>query len=176
MDSDQKPKCQKVTPDSTEQPDQEMPSQSSDETEKITHNSAVQPIPLRPQLRMLVGDCPLVPQFEVAFSAGNWWSIPNPINTLLYEEYAKGNNAGYTWDWGEARRGSWKPDGENTFINRYEIDFEAMVQRNMDNDRRRSMRLIWVRSQDVTAWCTGQKPTTRQMTDNAKQSDLLASP
>ena len=123
---------------------------------------------------MLVGDCPLVPQFEVAFSDGNWWSIPNPINTLLYEEYAKGNNAGYTLDWGEARRGSWTPGGENTSINRYEIDFEAMVQRNIDNYRRRSMLLIWVRPQVVTAWWTSQKATTRQMTDNAAQSDLLA--
>ena len=145
IDSDQKPKCQKVTHESTEKPDQEMPSQSNDETHAVQTvqlpppTSAVQPIPLRPQLRMLVGDCPLVPQFGVAFSDGNWWSIPNPINTLLYEQYTNGNNAGYTWDWGEARRGSWKPDGENTSSNKYEVDFEAMVQRNIDNYRRRSM-------------------------------------
>ncbi len=38
-------------------------------------------------------------------------------------------------------RGAWQSDGEETSINRYMIDFEAWEQRDLDNDRRRSVRL-----------------------------------
>ncbi len=70
-------------------------------------------------------------------------------------------DAGYTWDWGEGgRAGSWKPDGEESSINRYVIDFATGVQTNLDNQRKRSIRVIWVRPQDVVPQFTGQLPTT----------------
>ncbi len=126
---------------------------SNDEAYHMTPNSSVQPVPLLPP-----PEEPRMPIFEVAFRNGNWWSIPEEMSMMLFEKYNAGGNAGYTWDWGESRLGSWQPDNEETSINRYVIDFEAMEQRNIDNDRRRSVRLVWVRRQDVTPLWTGQIP------------------
>ena len=42
---------------------------------------------------------PNVPIVEVAFSYGQWWSIPQEMSAQLYEKYANGEDAGYTWDW-----------------------------------------------------------------------------
>ena len=89
-----------------------------------TTNSAEQPVE---------GSCPatqppnsagqhVIPIFEVAFRNGMWWSIPVFISTALYEKYTNNEDAGYTWDWGDTRSGSWRPDGEQTRINRYVID------------------------------------------------------
>ena len=49
-------------------------------------------------------------------------------------------------------------DGEETKINRYVIDFVNMVQTNLDNQRKRSVRIVWVRPQDVQARFTGELP------------------
>ena len=49
-----------------------------------------------------------------------------------------------------------KTDGEVTRINRYVIDFATGVQTNLDNQRKRSIRIIWVRPQDVVPQFTGQ--------------------
>ena len=83
----------------------------------------------------------VIPIFEVAFRNGMWWSIPAPISTALYEKYTNNEDAGYTWDWGDTRSGSWRPDGEETSINRYVIDFRAWEQRNIDNNRKRQCAL-----------------------------------
>ena len=70
----------------------------------------------------------------------------------------------YTYDWGEGgRTGSWSPGGESTHINCYRIDFVARVQTNLDNQRKRSIRIVWVRPQDVTPQHSGQLPTTQQV-------------
>ena len=83
----------------------------------------------------------------------------------FYDKYINGEDAGYTWDWGEGGRvGSWKPDGEVSSINRYVIDFATGVQTNTDNQRKRSIRIIWVRPQDVVPQFTGQLPK-RQRTE-----------
>ena len=81
------------------------------------------------------------------------------MSKQLYEQYAANQDAGYTWDWGDSRLGSWKPDDEDTSINRYILDFVRWEQRNIDNNRTRSIRLVWVRPQDVNATWTGQIPT-----------------
>ena len=47
-----------------------------------------------------------VPIVEVAFQYGKWWSIPQEMSAQLYEKYANGQDAGYTWDWG--RRTCWR--------------------------------------------------------------------
>ena len=102
-----------------------------------------------------------VPIVEVAFRDGKWWSIPQEMSAELYDKYINGEDAGYTWDWGEGgRAGSWKLDGEVTSINRYVIDFATGVQTNLDNQRKRSIRVIWVRPQDVVPEFTGELPTT----------------
>ena len=84
---------------------------------------------------------PTVPIFEVAFKKGMWWSIPADMSQAIYEKYINDEDACYTWDWGSSRAGSWRPEGEETSINRYIINFETWEQRNVDNDRRRSVRL-----------------------------------
>ena len=98
-----------------------------------------------------------VPIVEVAFEYGKWWSIPQEMSAQLYEKYANGEDAGYTWDWGEGgRAGDWKPDSEETRINRYVIDCVTRVQTNLVTQRKRSIRVIWVRPEDVVAQFTGQ--------------------
>ena len=101
-----------------------------------------------------------IPIFEVAFRNGMWWSIPQEMSQQLFEKYSTDQDAGYTWDWGDSRSGSWKPEDADTSINRYVIDFVAWEQRNIDNDRRRSVRLVWVRPRDVTPSWAGHIPTS----------------
>ena len=103
---------------------------------------------------------PAVPIFEVAFKKGMWWSIPADMSQQMYENYRNKEDVGYTWDWGNSRYGSWKPDGEVTSINRYVIDFNTWEQRNVDNDRRRSVRLVWVAAERVDPIWTGEIPDT----------------
>ena len=99
------------------------------------------------------------PIIEVAFRNGMWWSIPQEMSRQLYEHFLAGEDACYTWDWGDTRNGSWQPDSEqNTSINRYIINFDRMEQKNIDNNRTRSVRIGWVRNEDVTARWTGQIP------------------
>ena len=102
---------------------------------------------------------PAIPIFEVAFRNGMWWSIPAEISARLYEKYTNNEDAGYTWDWGDTRTGSFVLDGEETTINRYVIDFRAWEQRNMDNNRRRSVRLVWVPAESVNPEWTGAIPS-----------------
>ena len=81
-----------------------------------------------------------VPIVEVAFANGKWWSIPKEMSSQLYEKYVQDQDAVYTWDWGPGGRiGSWTPDGEETIINRYKIDFLNCIQENLDNQRKRSI-------------------------------------
>ena len=99
-----------------------------------------------------------VPVIEVAFPNGMWWSIPWEMSQALYEKHLQGENAGYVWDWGEHRDGSWVNDDEATSINRYVIDFDAKKQKNIDNGRLRSIRIAWVDHADVAPCWTGQIP------------------
>ena len=99
-----------------------------------------------------------VPIIEVAFKNGMWWSIPQEMSQALYEKHLQGENAGYTWDWGEHRTGSWVHDNQDTSINRYVIDFDAMEQKNIDNGRLRTIRVAWVDHADVPPRWTGQIP------------------
>ena len=104
---------------------------------------------------------PTVPIFEVAFQKGMWWSIPAEMSQAIYEKYMNNEDAGYTWDWGSSRAGSGQPDGEETSINRYMIDFRTWEQRNLDNDRRRSVRLVWVAPERVDPIWSGEFPDKR---------------
>ena len=99
-----------------------------------------------------------VPIFEVAFQHGKWWSMPADLSQHLYEKYMNNEDGGYTWDWGDSYEGSWRPDEGVTHINRYIIDFQTWEQRNIDNHRRRSVRLVWVAPERVDAEWTGQIP------------------
>ena len=97
------------------------------------------------------------PIIEVAFRNDMWWSIPASMSQELYDRHRAGEEwIGYTWDWGEARRGAWRPDGEETSINRYLLDFRSMVQTNIDNQRVRSFRITWVLPEQFEAVWTGK--------------------
>ena len=98
-----------------------------------------------------------VPLIEVAFKNGMWWALPLELSQALYDKYlAEETDIGYTWDWQNSRQGSWKPDGEQTTINRYLIDFEAGLQRNIDNNRHRTMRVVWANPSSTKARWAGQ--------------------
>ena len=116
---------------------------------------------------------PRIPIFEVAFRHGMWWSIPAEMSQQIYHKYTNQEDAVYTWDWGDARAGSWQPDGEETSINRYMIDFEAWEQRNLDNDRRRSVRLVWVTAGMVDPKWTGQQPGKKTVSAEQPVSVML---
>ena len=103
---------------------------------------------------------PAVPIFQVAFKNDMWWSIPADMSQQIYEKYMNNEDAGYVWDWGNSRYGSWAPEGEPTSINRYVIDFKTWEQRNIDNDRRRSVRLVWLPADKVNPIWTGEIPDT----------------
>ena len=104
------------------------------------------------------GKPPRIPIIEVAFGNGKWWSIPQQMSAELYAKFEAGQDAVYTWDWGDSRKGSWKPDDEETSINRYMIDFVHKQQRNIDNGRMRTIRLIWILEEDAMPQWTGQIP------------------
>ena len=99
-----------------------------------------------------------IPIVEVAFKKGMWWAIPPEMSQQLYDHYLTGEDAGYTWDWGTSRLGSWSPEGEETSVNRYVIDFTAKEQTNIDNDRRRTVRIVWVDPTETTPRWTGEIP------------------
>ena len=100
-----------------------------------------------------------VPVIEIAFKKGMWWALPQETSQALYDRYlANEINIGYTWDWGDARSGSWKPNDEETSISRYLLDFEAGLQKNIDNNRHRSMRVVWVNPSSTVARWTGEIP------------------
>ena len=100
-----------------------------------------------------------VPIIEVAFRNGMWWALPQDLSQQLYDRYqAREVDIGYTWDWGESRIGSWKPDDEETSINRYLLYFEEGIQRNIDNNRQRTIRIVWVDPSSTTARWTGEIP------------------
>ena len=102
------------------------------------------------------GDRTTYPILEVAHPNDMWWSMPPWLSQPIYDHYARGNNVSYTWNWGDKRNGSWSPEGQTTAINRYMIDFKEMLQTNIDNNRKRSVRWIWICEDDVAPDWSGQ--------------------
>lgn len=121
----------------------------------IPADSAVQPVRSDSESAAQPGKVPII---EVAFKDGMWWLIPWEMSQALYEKHLQGDTAGYTWDWGEHRTGSWVHDNRDTSINRYVIDFDAMEQKNIDNGRLRTIRVAWGDHPDVPFRWTGQIP------------------
>ena len=69
-------------------------------------------------------------EIHVKFKNGMWWAMPRHLSEPLLELWRNGDNqCTYVWDWGEARAGSYVgPEGEETSLNRYIIDFVASAQ------------------------------------------------
>ena len=87
-----------------------------------------------------------------------WWSMAPEMSAEIHKKYMSGENAGYTWDWGDSRNGFWQPDDEPTSINRYVIDFGAMEQTNIDNNRKRSVRIVWTTTAGTQPQRSGKIP------------------
>ena len=103
----------------------------------------------------------MLPVIEVAFENNTWWSLPRDVSQNILELHSQGQDAIYTWDWEKNRPGSWMPegpDGPHSTINRYRVDLINMLQTNIDNGRKRSVRVAWVRADHAEPRWTGQIP------------------
>ena len=84
-------------------------------------------------------------EIHVDFNNGMWWAMPQVLSDSILEQWLNGaQQVSFIWDWQGTRRGSYRPDGAETSINRYIIDFDTMHQRNIDNDRTRKVKVVGV--------------------------------
>ena len=82
--------------------------------------------------------------------------MPAEMSAQIYQMHLNGEDVVYTWDWGASRLGSFAPAGEQISINRYMIDFQTWEQVNIDNGRRRSVRLVFLHGGKADAEWNGQ--------------------
>ena len=80
-----------------------MALQDTAELDMCASGSATEPSESEGPPRMIYK----IPIIEVAFPNGMWWSIPQEMSQQLYANFAAGKDAGYTWDWGDTRMGSY---------------------------------------------------------------------
>ena len=84
-------------------------------------------------------------EIQVSFNNDMWWAMPHDLSDPILDEWKKGaQEVSFVWDWGKTRKGSYRPDGAETSHNRYIIDFDVMQQRNIDNDRTRTVKVVAV--------------------------------
>ena len=84
-------------------------------------------------------------EIHVAFNDGMWWAMPHDLSDSILEKLHNGaQQVSFIWDWHDTRQGSFQPDGADTSINRYIIDFDTMQQRNIDNNRTRKVKVVYV--------------------------------
>ena len=84
-------------------------------------------------------------EIHVAFNNDKWWVMPQRLSDPILHEWLNGSwQVSFIWDWQNSRRGAYRPDGADTTISRYMIDFEQMRQRNIDNDRTRKIKDVSV--------------------------------
>ena len=84
-------------------------------------------------------------EIHVKFNNNMWWAMPHELSDGLLQHLHRGNDpAFYVWDWQGERAGSYQENGEETNYNRYRVDFAAMCQRNIDNDRTRTIKIVEV--------------------------------
>ena len=114
--------------------------------------SAEQPH-MRGSIDMLSG---MIPIIEISFGQGMWWSLPQEMSAAIYEEFEAGQDAGYTWDWGKTKAGTFRLNDEPTSINRYTIDFNAMEQTNLDTRNKRTVRIVWTTPVDTQTQSWGE--------------------
>jgi hypothetical protein len=77
-----------------------------------------------------------VPLFEVAYKEGQWWSFPQDESLAFYRQALDNENARCSRNTDKFRE--------------YLLDFGTMEQVNVDNNRRRSLRLAWVSPNHIT--------------------------
>ena len=82
-----------------------------------------------------------VPIIEVAFRDNKWCAMPPELSARLCAQALAGEGVSHTW-------------GERS----YTLDFEAMVQTNTANGRRRTIRIVHVSPDETTPLWTGEIP------------------
>ena len=84
-------------------------------------------------------------EIHVEFNNGMWWVMPHDLSDATLQQWSnRAQQVSFAWDWQATRQGSYQPNGENTSINRYIIDFDTMYQRNLDNGRTRKVKVVFV--------------------------------
>ena len=84
-------------------------------------------------------------EIHVDFNNGMWWAMPQILSDSILEQWVNGaQQVSFIWDWQATRKGSYQPNGADTSINRYIIDFDTMHQRNVDNGRTRKVKVVCV--------------------------------
>ena len=84
-------------------------------------------------------------EIHVAFNNGMWWAMPHELSNGILEQWHNGaQEVTFVWDWQGTRPGSYQQDGASTSFNRYSIDFRTFMQRNIDNDRTRRVKVVYV--------------------------------
>ena len=84
-------------------------------------------------------------EIHVDFNSDMWWTMPYELSDSILEQWTSGaQQVSYIWDWGTKRKGSYSPDGAETSINRYILDFDTMYQRNIDNGRTRKAKVVCI--------------------------------
>ena len=84
-------------------------------------------------------------EIQVEFKNNMWWAMPQDLSNSILEEWRNGSQqVSFIWDWHNSLRGSYQPNGQETIIDRYIIDFTTMKQRNLDNDRTQQTKVVVV--------------------------------
>ena len=84
-------------------------------------------------------------EIHVEFNNGMWWAMPHDLSDGILNQLLNGaQQVSFVWNWEETRRGSYQPDGAETSLNRYLIDFDIMQQRDLDNNRARKAKVAQV--------------------------------
>ena len=76
-----------------------------------------------------------------------WWDIPVAISVELERLRGSGyDEATYVYDWGKKRNGNYLDPitAEVTTLSRYSIDFRTKMQRNLDSESMREVRLVYI--------------------------------
>ena len=94
------------------------------------------------------GSARFIPIVEVAFDKDYWLALPKEISAHMFAQFDNDQDAIYTWDFGGR---------QETSIKGHSIDFAHKEQRNMDNGRMRTIRLIWVEDEDTQPQWTGKR-------------------
>ena len=120
--------------------------EQSDAVMEYHETYTTKPDALNPLLRNLPPVPMLQWEIHVEFDNGMWWAMPHDLSDPIVNEWIKGaQQVSFVWDWGNTRKGSYKsPDGAETSHNRYVIDFDSMKQRNIDNGRTRTVKVVAV--------------------------------
>ena len=94
-------------------------------------------------------------EIHVDFNNGMWWAMPHDLSNAMLQQWSNGaQQVSFIWDWQATRQGSYQPNGENTSINRYIIDFDTMYQRNLDNGRTRKVKVVFVSQHEAGLYPT----------------------